>query len=146
MTSRKANKGKTNHEKEARKKDKSLINSIGPGIISGAADTDPSSIATYSQSGAMFGYGLLWLSLVTFPLVSVIQEMSARIGLVTGMGLAQIMKQYYSKKLVYIVTSLLFIANTINIGADIGAMGASLRLIFPQIPILPATIFLLRSY
>lgn len=129
-----------NRERNRRKKDRSFLSALGPGIISGAADTDPSSIATYSQSGAMFGYGLLWLSVVTFPLVSVIQEMSARIGLVTGKGLAQIIKQNYSKPVLYLITSLVLIANIINIGADIGAMGASLKLIFPQIPIAVATI------
>src|SRR5215216_7166472 len=119
---------------------KQLLKSLGPGVITGASDDDPSGIATFSQAGAKFGFGMLWLVLFQYPLMTVIQEMCARIGLVSAGGLAAVVKKKYSKKVVFPIASLLFIANTINIGADIGAMSASIRLIFPQIPIILATI------
>ncbi|MDE1845516.1 MAG: divalent metal cation transporter [Thaumarchaeota archaeon] len=97
-------------------------------------------MATYSQAGAQFGLGTLWLALFQLPLMIVIQEMCARIGLVTGSGLTSIMKKRYSKKTVYPIISLLLIANTINIGADIGAMSASVKLVLPQLPIVIVTI------
>ncbi len=113
---------------------------MGPGLITGASDDDPSGIATYSQAGAQFGFGMLWLALFQLPLMIAIQEMCARIGLVTGGGLANIMKHRYSKSTVYPIIGLLLIANTINIGADIGAMSASITLVLPQIPIVAITI------
>jgi NRAMP (natural resistance-associated macrophage protein)-like metal ion transporter len=113
---------------------------LGPGLITGASDDDPSGIATYSQAGAQFGFGMLWLALFQLPLMIAIQEMCARIGLVTGGGLANIMKHRYSKSTVYPIIGLLLIANTINIGADIGAMSASITLVLPQIPIVAITI------
>lgn len=119
---------------------KSFFKSLGPGLITGASDDDPSGIATYSQAGAQFGFGTLWLALFQLPLMIVIQEMCARIGLVTGSGLAGIMKKRYSKKTVYPIISLLLIANTINIGADIGAMSASVKLVLPQLQIVIVTI------
>ena len=109
-------------------------------MITGASDDDPSGIATYSQAGAQFGLGTLWLALFQLPLMVAIQEMCARIGLVTGSGLTSIMKKRYSKKTVYPIISLLLIANTINIGADIGAMSASVKLVLPQLPIAIVTI------
>lgn len=119
---------------------KSFFKSLGPGLITGASDDDPSGIATYSQAGAQFGLGTLWLALFQLPLMVTIQEMCARIGLVTGSGLTSIMKKRYSKKTVYPIISLLLIANTINIGADIGAMSASVKLVLPQLPIAIVTI------
>jgi NRAMP (natural resistance-associated macrophage protein)-like metal ion transporter len=119
---------------------KQLLKSLGPGVITGASDDDPSGIATFSQAGAKFGFGMLWLVLFQYPIMTVIQEMCARIGLITGGGLAAAIKKKYSKKVVFPIASLLFIANTINIGADIGAMSASVRLLFPQVPIIVATI------
>jgi NRAMP (natural resistance-associated macrophage protein)-like metal ion transporter len=119
---------------------KLFFRSLGPGIVTGGSDNDPSGIATYSQAGAQFGYGQLWMAIVTLPMVIVVQEMCARIGIVSGKGLAQIIKQHYSKKLLYSIASLLLIANTINIGADIGAMGASLRLLVPQVPFFVSTL------
>jgi NRAMP (natural resistance-associated macrophage protein)-like metal ion transporter len=113
---------------------KSTFKIFGPGVITGASDDDPSGIATYSQVGAQFGFGMLWMVLFLYPLMTVVQEMCARIGLVTGSGLAGVIKKRHSKKVVYPIASLLLIANTINIGADIGAMSASIRLIFPQLP------------
>ncbi len=119
---------------------KSFFRFLGPGLITGASDDDPSGIATYSQAGAQFGFGTLWLALFQLPLMIVIQEICARIGLVTGSGLAGIIRTRYSKKIGYPIICLLLIANTINIGADIGAMAASVKLVLPQIPIVAATI------
>ena len=104
---------------------------LGPGIITGAADDDPSGIATYTQTGAQFGYGQLWTALFILPLMTAVQEACARIGVVTGKGLAAVIKQHYSKKLLFFAVGLVLIANTINIGADIGAMAAAAQLIFP---------------
>ncbi len=106
---------------------------LGPGLTTGAADDDPSGIATYSQAGAKHGFGLLWLSFFTFPLMAVVQEMCARIGLVTGQGLAANIKKHYSKKVLYFCTGLLLFANTFNIGADLGAMAKGTQLLFPNI-------------
>lgn len=106
--------------------------SLGPGLITGAADDDPSGIATYSQTGAQYGFQLLWLALFTFPLMSVVQEMCARIGLVTGRGLAGNIRINYPKWVLYSCAFLLFIANTLNIGANIGAMGEATKLLFPE--------------
>ncbi len=110
-------------------------NTLGPGLTSGAADDDPSGIATYSQAGAKYGPQLLWLSWFTFPLVATIQEMCARIGVVTGHGLAANIRHRYPRWTLYLVTSLLFIANTFNIGADLGAMAQGVRLIAPEMSV-----------
>ncbi|MCC6323520.1 Nramp family divalent metal transporter [Candidatus Nomurabacteria bacterium] len=107
------------------------IKHLGPGLVSGAADDDPSGIATYSQAGAQFGTSMLWLAAWTFPLMATIQEMCARIALVTGRGLAANMKHSYSRRVLYFATALLFIANTLNIGANLGAMAKAIQLIFP---------------
>jgi NRAMP (natural resistance-associated macrophage protein)-like metal ion transporter len=119
-----------------------LFKFLGPSLITGASDDDPSGIATYSQAGAKFGLGMLWLAIFQYPLMTAIQEMCARIGLATGDGIAGIMRRKYSKKFVFPLVSLLIVANTINIGADIGAMAASVRLVFPQIPIIDVTVSL----
>jgi NRAMP (natural resistance-associated macrophage protein)-like metal ion transporter len=104
---------------------------LGPGLTTGAADDDPSGIATYSQTGAQYGFQLLWLAAFTFPLMAFVQEMCARIGIVTGHGLAANIKQHYSKPVLYITTALLFAANTFNIGADLGAMAQGVQLLDP---------------
>ena len=104
---------------------------LGPGLTTGAADDDPSGIATYSQTGAQFGYGQLWTALYMLPFMAAVQEACARIGLVTGKGIAAVVKQNYSKRVLYAVVSLVVVANTINIGADIGAMAEAARLIIP---------------
>lgn len=104
---------------------------LGPGLITGAADDDPSGIATYSQTGASYGPRLIWLSVVTFPLMAVVQEMCARIGMVSGRGLAANIKRYFPRPLLVTSTVLLFIANTFNIGADLGAMAEATKLVFP---------------
>ena len=106
---------------------------LGPGLTTGAADDDPSGIATYSQTGAVSGFRLIWLSLFTLPLMGVVQEMCARIGVVTGIGLAANIKRHYSKKVLFFCTALLLFANVFNIGADLGAMAKGTQLIFPKI-------------
>jgi NRAMP (natural resistance-associated macrophage protein)-like metal ion transporter len=106
-----------------------LLKKLGPGLITGAADDDPSGIATYSQAGAQFGYGLLWSILVTTPLMIGIQIVSARLGRVTGHGLAANIRRHFPRPLLYFIVSLLLIANTVNIAADLGAMGNALALI-----------------
>src|SRR5678815_4535945 len=99
---------------------KGILGILGPGVITGASDDDPSGIATYSQAGAQFGFGMLWMVLFLYPLMTAVQEMCARIGLVTGSGLGGVIKKSHSNIIVYPLASLLVIANTINIGADIG--------------------------
>jgi NRAMP (natural resistance-associated macrophage protein)-like metal ion transporter len=106
-----------------------LLEQLGPGLVTGAADDDPSGIATYSQAGARFGYGLLWTLLLTYPLMSAIQLVSGEIGRVTGCGLARNMGQVIAKPVVTGLVALLFLANTINIGADLAAMGAAAQLL-----------------
>jgi len=109
---------------------KNILKKIGPGFITGAADDDPSGVTTYSQTGAIFGFSQLWLALFSFPFMVIIQQMCARIGMVTGKGLAGTIRTHYSKPVLYTVVSLLVITNTINIGADLGAMAASLKMLF----------------
>ena len=106
-----------------------LLKRLGPGLITGAADDDPSGIATYSQAGAQYGFGLLWSVLLTTPLMIGIQIVSARIGRVTGHGLAANIRDHYPPWLLHGIVGLLLVANTINIGADLGAMGNALQLL-----------------
>ncbi len=106
-----------------------LVEIMGPGLITGASDDDPSGIATYSQAGAQFGYGLGWTLLFSYPLMCAIQQISARIGRVTGVGLAGNLRRVFPAWMLYGAIALLLIANTINIAADLGAMGAALKLL-----------------
>jgi len=106
-----------------------VLRALGPGLITGAADDDPSGIATYSQAGAQFGFAITWTLLFTYPLMAVIQEISARIGRTTGMGIAANLRHYYSNWILQCIVLLLIIANTINIGADLGAMGDAVSLL-----------------
>jgi len=106
---------------------------LGPGLVTGASDDDPSGIATYSQAGAQYGLSTLWTALITFPLMASIQEMCARIGLVTKHGLAGTLKKYYSKPVVYLMLLFSFPAIVMNISADIAGMGAVGSLLFPSI-------------
>ncbi len=106
-----------------------FLKSLGPGLVTGAADDDPSGIATYSQVGAQFGYSLAWTMLFSFPLMAVIQSIAARIGCVSGHGIAHNLRRHYSPWLLRTVVFLLVVANVINLGADIGAMGAALGLL-----------------
>ena len=114
---------------DAAKPEKSWLKKLGPGLITGAADDDPSGIATYSQAGAQFGFNMLWTVLFTYPLMVGIQIVSARIGRVSGHGLATNIRRHYPAWLLYAVVGLLLIANTINIAADVSAMGEALKLI-----------------
>jgi len=118
---------------------------LGPGIITGAADDDPSGIATYSQAGAQFGFGMLWTLVFTFPLMVAIQMVSARIGRVTGNGLATNIRRHYPVWLLYSVVGMLVLANVINIATDLAAMGEAVTLIVGGPPHLYAVLFALIS-
>lgn len=107
---------------------------FGPGIVTGAADDDPSGIATYSQAGAQFGFQMPWTMVFTLPLMTAVQEACMRIGAVTGKGLAQVIRENYSRKILYAVVLLVVCANTLNIGSNLGAMAASTQLIIPGVP------------
>jgi NRAMP (natural resistance-associated macrophage protein)-like metal ion transporter len=106
-----------------------LLQVLGPGLITGASDDDPSGIATYSQVGAQFGFDMGWVMLFSWPLMCAIQEISARIGRVTGKGVAGNLKAHYPRSVLFALVGLLLVANTINLGADLGAMGAALKLV-----------------
>jgi NRAMP (natural resistance-associated macrophage protein)-like metal ion transporter len=118
---------------------RSPLEVLGPGLVTGAADDDPSGVGTYSQVGAQFGYGLGWALVFGFPLLAAIQAICARIGATTGKGIAQNLRQHYPPALLRVVVILLLIANVINLGADLGAMGAVLALIIPG-PVLAYTV------
>jgi NRAMP (natural resistance-associated macrophage protein)-like metal ion transporter len=130
---------------------------LGPGIVTGAADDDPSGIATYSQVGAQFGFAMLWTMLVSYPLMAAIQEISAWIGRVTGVGLAGNIRRHYPPIVVHALVAFLLIANVINLGADIGAMGSALQLVaggpallysilFGVISVIAAIVFPYKQY
>src|SRR5476649_692531 len=106
-----------------------LLRILGPGIITGAADDDPSGIATYSQAGAQFGLQMPWTMLFTYPLMTAVQEACMRVGAVTGKGLAAVIRDRYPKYILYPVVFLVVAANTLNIGSDLGAMAASTKLL-----------------
>ena len=107
---------------------------LGPGLVTGASDDDPSGIATYSQAGAQYGLSTLWTALITFPLMAAVQEMCARIGFVTSQGLTGILKKNYPRPILWLMVLFSFPAIVLNIGADIAGMGAVANLIFPKIP------------
>jgi NRAMP (natural resistance-associated macrophage protein)-like metal ion transporter len=106
-----------------------FLRRLGPGLVTGAADDDPSGIATYAQVGAQFGPSMLWTMPFVYPFMAAIQEISARLGRVTGRGIAGNMRHFYPVWMLYLTVALLVVANTINIGADIGAMGAAVNLL-----------------
>ena len=108
-----------------------LADILGPGLVTGASDDDPSGIATYSQAGAQYGYGLIWTLLLTYPLMCAIQMISAEIGRVTGRGLAGNMRRHFPRAVLYLLVGLLMVANVINLGADLGAMGRRSGFSFP---------------
>ena len=118
---------------------RSPLEVLGPGLVTGAADDDPSGIGTYSQVGAQFGFGLAWTMFFGFPLLASIQAICARIGATTGMGIAQNLREHYPRWLLRVVVVLLLIANVINLGADLGAMGAVVALVVPG-PVLAFTV------
>jgi NRAMP (natural resistance-associated macrophage protein)-like metal ion transporter len=113
---------------------------LGPGLVSGAADDDPSGISTYSQAGAAYGFGLLWTALVSFPLMVSVQLMCARIGIVADCGLASVLRAHYARPLLWFACALLLVANTVNIAADLGGMAAAASLVtgWPAIWFVPA--------
>jgi NRAMP (natural resistance-associated macrophage protein)-like metal ion transporter len=108
-----------------------FLRKLGPGLVTGASDDDPSGIGTYSQVGAQFGYGLLWTMVLSYPLMTAIQEISARIGRVTGIGISGNLRKNYPKLLLYSVLFVVSAANVFNLGADIGAMGSAMQLVLP---------------
>ena len=110
---------------------KRLLIVLGPGLITGASDDDPSGIGTYTQAGASFGFATLWTAPVTLPMMAAVQFTCAKIGMVTGMGLAAVLRKHYGHWVVYVSISLLVIANTINAGTDIGAIAAAINLLVP---------------
>jgi NRAMP (natural resistance-associated macrophage protein)-like metal ion transporter len=124
-----------NYFKRVAGKIKKNVKILGPGLITGASDDDPSGIATYSQAGAAFGLLTLWTALITFPLMACIQRMCAKIGIVTEQGLTSILKQHYPKPVLYLMMVFSFPAIVLNIGADIEGMGAVGNLLFPDIPV-----------
>lgn len=119
---------------------KRLFKVLGPGLVTGASDDDPSGIATYSQAGAQFGYGTLWTALITFPLMAGIQGMCARIGIVTAQGLTVTLKRHYPRGILYLMLLFSLPAITMNIGADIQGMGSVLHMIFPALPVFACSI------
>lgn len=125
--------GKTIINQKHVKKGQEYWENLGPGLTTGASDDDPSGIATYSQAGAQYGFNLLWMAPFTFPLMAIVQEMCARIGLVTGQGLAGNIRDHFPKWILYVSTVLLLIANTLNIGADLGAMAKATQLLLPNV-------------
>ena len=127
--------GPSGHDAVKQPERPKLLAVLGPGLITGASDDDPSGIATYSQTGAQFGYDLGWTLVLSWPLMCAIQEISARIGRVTGRGVAGNLRKHYPPAVVYALVGLLVVANTINLGADLGAMAAALKLVIggPQL-------------
>src|SRR6202162_341042 len=103
---------------------------VGPGLVTGASDDDPSGIATYSQAGAQCGFGPLWLTLFSYPIMCAIQEISARIGRVTGVGIAANIRKMYPRPVVYSIVAMLLVSSIFNLGADLGAMGESAHMLF----------------
>jgi NRAMP (natural resistance-associated macrophage protein)-like metal ion transporter len=118
---------------------KRIFKILGPGLITGASDDDPSGIATFAMVGASLGYRMLWMSLFTFPLMSAVQFICAKVGLVSGKGIAGVLRDHYPRKLMYVVVLGLVIVNTINAGVDIGAIGAAINILVP-VPITVAVI------
>jgi NRAMP (natural resistance-associated macrophage protein)-like metal ion transporter len=116
-------------QSDRKPKQSRILRALGPGLITGAADDDPSGIATYSQAGAQFGFAITWTLLFTYPLMATIQEISARIGRTTGMGIAANLRRHYPNWILQCIVFLLIVANTINIGADLGAMGDAVSLL-----------------
>jgi NRAMP (natural resistance-associated macrophage protein)-like metal ion transporter len=124
-----------------RAKAKKVVRILGPGLITGASDDDPSGIITYSQAGASFGFATLWTVIITFPLMAAVQEMCARIGIVTQEGLTAAVKKNYPKGILYIIALFSFPAITLNIGADIQCMGSVSHMLVPAIPALAYSVF-----
>src|SRR6188472_936269 len=110
---------------------KKLLKALGPGVVTGASDDDPSGIGTYAMAGASLGYATLWTAWLTFPLMASIQFACAKIGMVSGKGIAGVLRDHYPRALLYIMVAALMIANTLNAGADILAIAAGINLLIP---------------
>jgi Mn2+/Fe2+ NRAMP family transporter len=126
---------------------KKFLKVLGPGLVTGASDDDPSGIGTYAVAGASLGFATLWLALVTFPLMAAVQFTCAKIGMVTGRGLAGVLREHYPRPLVYATVFGLCLANSINAGADIGAIAAAINLLVPipmVVLIVPIALFYRR--
>lgn len=123
--------GSEDSQKTERNPIKRFLKVLGPGLITGAADDDPSGIGTYTQAGASLGFATLWTAILTFPLMAVVQFLCAKIGMVSGMGLAGVLRKHYSRAVLYPAVFGLVVANTINAGTDIGAIAAALNLLVP---------------
>jgi len=113
---------------------KRLLKVLGPGLVTGASDDDPSGIGTYTTAGAQFGFATLWLAVFSFPLMAGVQYACAKVGMVSGMGLAGVLRRHYPRPLLYLAVLALLVANTINAGADIGAIAAAINLLIPTVP------------
>src|SRR5438034_8419745 len=120
---------KSKHQSPTSERKPRLLRVLGPGLITGASDDDPSGIGTYSQAGAQLGFGIGWIMLLTYPLMAAIQEISARIGRTTGHGIAGNLCRHYPSWLLYPIVGLLFLANMINVGADLSAMADAVKLL-----------------
>jgi NRAMP (natural resistance-associated macrophage protein)-like metal ion transporter len=129
MKERAAAAAETDNRPSRRRKPRGLLRTLGPGLITGAADDDPNGIATYSQTGAQFGYSLGWLMIVSYPMMVIVQGISAGIGAVTGAGIAENLRRHYPPWMLHSAVLMLLIANIFNIGADLAAMGAALQLV-----------------
>lgn len=132
-----------NEKDAANGKNKSIFGRLGPGLITGAADDDPSGISTYSTAGAAYGFGFLWTALFSLPLMLAVQLMCARIGMVSGRGLASVLRNYYSRKILWFACALLLVANTVNIAADLGGMAEAAQMLtgLPSIWFIPVFAF-----
>lgn len=126
---------KVRRDPKSKKSFKELIASVGPGLITGAADDDPSGICTYAIAGAKYGYSFLYLAPLSYPMVSCVECICAKIGLVTGKGLAGVLREHYPRPFLFLALTMLLVANTINAGTNIGAMAASINLLVPVLPI-----------
>lgn len=124
-----AQRSKSKKSKSTKADNTDFLRRLGPGLITGAADDDPSGIATYSQVGSQFGFSILWTMLFSFPLMAAIQEISARLGRITGKGITDGMQRHYPKPVVYIIVLLLCLSNIFNLGADFAAMGSAAQLV-----------------
>src|SRR5947209_17290519 len=132
---------RSKRERKQGKRASRLLRALGPGLITGASDDDPSGIAAYSQAGAQFGYAISWTMLFSYPLMVAIQQISAQIGRTTGKGIAGNIRQHYPGWLLHAIVGLLLTANTINIGADLGSMGDALALLVGGPPLLYVILF-----
>lgn len=139
------NRKEQNNQKAMNGENKNFLRKLGPGLITGAADDDPSGISTYSTAGAAYGFGFLWTAIFSLPMMIAVQLMCARIGLVSGRGLASVLRRFYSRKILWFACTILLIANTVNIAADLGGMAEAAQMLtgLPSIWFIPVFTFLI---